>query len=206
MPMPISSYLIPKGGNSVFLLEDKYIKGGLQMAADVTERDSIPAPNRKARMLVITQDDGLIWQLQPDLETWSEFKVGAEGDGSGPRQTVTYSVPEIPPASYADFELPLGNTVIVQRLKVESPCLLEIHSTPERVDTNPFRFIAVPGHLEDDGSAEQGDGTIIYNRRYHIWANLEDVPSGNVFFRVLNTDEEHQLMFTVTILFKPIET
>lgn len=204
MPIPVASFLVPRGGGTFFLLEDKYIKGGLQIVADAAERDAIDEFNRKPLMLVITEDDEKIWQLQKDLISWAEFSVGG-GDGSGPRQTVTHNVPEIPPMSYADFSLPIGNTVIVQRLTVNAPCLLEVHSTPERVDSNPFRFIATADHLEDDGSAELADGTIVRNRRYHLWVNLEDEPSGDVFFRVFNTNEEDQLMFKITILFKPVE-
>ncbi len=205
MPIPVASFFVPRGSQAVFILEDKYIRGGLQIAPNAADRDAILEDNRKPFMLVITEDDGKMWQMDRDLVTWHEFKLGSEGDGLGPRQTVMHTVPEIPPASYADFSLPLGNTVIVHRLQVSAPCILEVHSTPDRIDTNPFRFIAIEGFLEDDGSAELEDGTIVRNRRYHIWANLEDVPTGNVYFRALNTDAENAVTLVTKILFKPVE-
>lgn len=204
MPIPVASFLVPRGDNTFFILEDKYLRGGLQIAANAEERDAIIEMNRKPLMLVITEDDEKIWQLEKDLVTWREFNVGGGGDGAGPRQTVTHTVNPVPAMSYADFELSLGNTVIVHRLSVSAPCIVEVHSTPERIDTNQFRFIATEDHLEDDGSAELADGTIVRNRRFHIWSNLEDQPSGNVFFRLLNPTEE-EIAVTVTILFKPVE-
>lgn len=204
MPIEISSNLLPRNGNKFYLLEDTYFRGGLRVTEDASERDSIDPDSLKAGMLVVTADDMKLWQLNEDLETWREFKTGEGGEGA-PRSSVSYTVPGIPSYSYADFSLPLGNGVVVYRLWVDQPCTVEVHSTPDRVDTNPFRFIAREDYLEDDGSAELQDGTIVRNRRYHIWANLEDEPSGNVFFRILNPVEE-ELTVTVNVLYKPFES
>lgn len=204
MPIQVASFLVPRGTATYFILEDKYVRGGLRTVVDAAERDSIPVDHRKPGMIVVTQDDKKLWMLDGDKVTWSEFKGGGGGDGAGPRQTVVHSVAGIPGNSYADFSLDLGNTALVYKLSANVPCTVEVHSTPERVDTNPFRFIATEDHLEDDGSGELDDGTIVRNRRYSIWANLEDEPSGNIYFRVLNTDADMRDV-TLTILFKPIE-
>lgn len=204
MPIPVASFFLPRGTNTYFLLEDKYVRGGLQIAENAAARDSIIEMNRKPFMIVITEDDGLMWQLDRDLVTWNEFKMGGgDGDG-GPRQTIVHTVPEIAPYSYAEFELPLGNTAIVYRLSVSAACTVEAHSTPEMADSNPFRFIATAEYLQDDGSTELADGTIVRNRRYHLLANLEEEPSGNIYFRILNTSEE-AISVELTCMFKPIE-
>lgn len=205
MPIEISSNLLPRNGNKFYLLEDTYLRGGLRVTESASERDSIDPDSLKAGMLVVTADDMKLWQLNADLETWREFKTGGGGGEGAPRSSASHTVPEIPSFSYADFSLPLGNGVIVYRLWVDKPCTVEVHSTPDRVDTNPFRFIAKEGYLEDDGSAELQDGTIVRNRRYHIWANLEEEPSGSVFFRILNPEED-VLTVTVNVLYKPFES
>lgn len=77
MPLILSSYLIPANGNSWFLLEDKYVKGGYQVVADTLARDAILSSNRKAGMLVYTQADGKTWRLNADLLTWAEMVAQA---------------------------------------------------------------------------------------------------------------------------------
>jgi hypothetical protein len=73
MPVQLSSFLLPRNGNTWFVLEDKYLKGGLQVVANQAVRDSINPINLKSGQLVVTQDDNRLWQLQPDLVTWFEF-------------------------------------------------------------------------------------------------------------------------------------
>ncbi len=73
MPIQLSSFLIPAGGNSNFLLEDKYVRGGMRVVADVTARDAINGTCKKAGMLVWTQSEGKLWQLQSNLTTYAEF-------------------------------------------------------------------------------------------------------------------------------------
>jgi len=78
MPMELSTFLLPKNGNQFFLMEDIYLKGGLRAVADHLGRDSIPAPSRKAGMLVVTQNDYVIWMLGTDLASWTTV-VGSNG-------------------------------------------------------------------------------------------------------------------------------
>ena len=73
MPVQLASFLLPRNGNTWFILEDKYLKGGLQVAANAATRDAINSINLKSGQLVITQDDHRLWQLQDDLVTWIEF-------------------------------------------------------------------------------------------------------------------------------------
>ncbi len=74
MAIEISSFLIPRNSQKFFLLEDVYLKGGFRIVASVAERDALHASTKKSRMVVVTADTGTIWQLQPDLRTWAEFR------------------------------------------------------------------------------------------------------------------------------------
>lgn len=75
MPIQITTFLVPKYGAKWFLLEDIYLRGGFRTVKDHLERDSLHQSTRKPLMLVATQDDNAIWQLQADLITWVEFKT-----------------------------------------------------------------------------------------------------------------------------------
>ena len=81
MAISISSALQPKAGQKYYLLEDVYVKGGFQVVDDVATRDAILASNRKVGMLVSCIDTGLIYKLESDLTTWTEFKSGGGGGG-----------------------------------------------------------------------------------------------------------------------------
>jgi hypothetical protein len=81
----LSSFLKLAPTNPSFILEDKYIRGGVRMVADTAARDQLATTSPahlKAGMLVVTQDDLKIWQLGTDLTTWTEFVGGGTG-GSG---------------------------------------------------------------------------------------------------------------------------
>jgi hypothetical protein len=213
MPIFLSSFLLPLSGRDYFLLEDIYLRGGFQVHLDTAKRDAIPAGNRKAGMLVHTQSDKKIWQLDEDMETWTEFKTASDGGGTDPgggatllRKKVEYTVADIPAQFYADFQLTMGNSVIVYSLRVSSPCIVEVHETRDRIDTNPYRFIATEEQLFDDGTAVMEDGTIVRNRRYSIWANMEEEPNGDIYFRVLNTNEESPITVTILLTYLTLET
>lgn len=85
MSIQTSSFLVPKNGNTWFLVEDIYLKGGFQVRQTVAERDAIPAPNLKHGMLVWTLDAATMWQLEADLITWTIF-TGLQGP-QGPAGT-----------------------------------------------------------------------------------------------------------------------
>ena len=73
MPITLTAFLKPANGNTFFLLEDVYLKGGYQVVATSTARDAILPSNRKAGMLVFVQTDSSLWQLGSDLTTWAAF-------------------------------------------------------------------------------------------------------------------------------------
>lgn len=186
MAIQVSSFLVPKNGNQWFILEDKYIKGGLQVAATLAERDAIPDTNRKAGMLVVVQADGKVWSLLDNLLDWKEFKVG--GSGAGQRQTIVQNVVGVASQDHADFELPLGAAALIYSLRVSTVCQVEAFETAARSDTNPFRFVATSDHLADDGSTLMSDGTILRGRRYTILTNQDTPPGQSIYFRITNLD------------------
>jgi hypothetical protein len=82
--------------------------------------------------------------------------------------------------------------------------MVQVHSTPEYNDANPYTFIADSTHLTDDGSSLMNDGTIIYSRRYSIFINLEASPKNDIFFKVTNTGATDSPV-TIDITYIPIE-
>jgi len=75
MAVNVSSFLLPRNGAQWFVLEDIYVRGGFRIVANLEARAAIHASSKKARMVVITADDGKVWQLQPDMVTWAEFRT-----------------------------------------------------------------------------------------------------------------------------------
>lgn len=75
MAVSLSSFLIPSSGAKFYLLEDLYLRGGFRIVANVNERNTLHPSVKKVRMVVITADDGKIWQLQPDNSTWAELRT-----------------------------------------------------------------------------------------------------------------------------------
>lgn len=87
MPVALSSFLLPRNGNTWFLVEDKYVKGGLQVLPSIVERDAMNPANMKIGQLVIAQDTGIVWQLKYyDFEFFSEV----EGEVAPPAEWVEF--------------------------------------------------------------------------------------------------------------------
>lgn len=63
MAIQIASNLESAGGSDFFLLEDAFIKGGIQVVSTVAERDAIPLSNLKLGSLILCLDSNTIWQV-----------------------------------------------------------------------------------------------------------------------------------------------
>lgn len=216
MSIKLPDFLVAAGDSTEFLIEDKFVRGGLHIVAVYDDLATLDPTVMKVGMLCVTQDTNKIYQLKsnaddPDtgekVPVWEEFKAG--GEGGGVRQTVTHFVNTIPAGSTADFALPLGRTIIVYSLAVDTSAKVEVFETMAAADTNPYTFIATPDHLMDDGSTLMSDGTILRGRRYNIFTNQESASdpttSINIYFRVTNTDVVEKAV-TLTIAFLPIES
>jgi hypothetical protein len=185
MSILVASFLIPKNNQTWYVVEDKFMKGGLHVVANAAERDAINPVSLKASMLAITQDDNKIWQLAADKVTWNAFSAGG-GSGVSPRMKIDHPITAIAPGDSIDFNLILGKTVIVLYLGVTVPCMVQVFETEDRFDENPYTFIATSDHLVDDGSTKMTDGTILRGRRYSILANRSPIPVADQYFRVSN--------------------
>lgn len=73
MPIAIASALIPKNQQNYYLLEDTYFRGGMRVSLNTTTRDALHPSCKKAGMLVWTQTEQKLWQLQADLTTYLPF-------------------------------------------------------------------------------------------------------------------------------------
>lgn len=199
MPITVAANLKPRMGGDYYLLEDVYLKGGYQIRPSAAERDTINELNLKEGMLVYTLDDHKMWQLGADLKTWNEFVTGG---GSSSRTLFEYKSGVIFGGAVEDFDIDMtSSTAMLLELSVSAPCVIEIHSTPFRKDTNPFTFIASDSHLEDDGSTIMSDGTVEYGRRYSILANLESPPTKSAYGRIVNSSSsETQVSVSLVLL------
>lgn len=195
MPINIAAYLQPRNATNpnpalrgtYYLLEDIYLKGGFQVRDNIADRDSINPLNLKQGQLVLTKDTGTLWTLNADLTSWAELKLG--GGASAARKTITYVSDEIKVKGFKAFALPLGNTVIIQKLEVTTPLMVEAFETVNMTDSNPYTFIPTSEHLSDDGATLLANGDTVKNRRYTILTNQDDPPSSNIYFRLTNNTE-----------------
>jgi hypothetical protein len=223
MAVQLASNIAPKNGQTYYMMEDIYLKGGLQVRNDITDRDSIPISNLKLGALCLTVDDGKIWKVTtlvqitpetPDVTesaTWEELKLGGGDDGTGTpgdvqrRAVVIHTIETLAVDSEVEFPLSLGTSVIVLRLTVSRPVRVKAFSTAAKDDPNPYEFLATEDHLTDDGSQKLADGTIFRTRNYSILANFEDPAKNDIYFTVSNVGEDEGPV-TLTLTYVPLET
>lgn len=204
MPVYLGSDIRPKNGMKFFLMEDIYLKGGLQLRADVEDRDSILAMSLKVGMFVYTMAEKTMWQLESkDPVTWKEFSFGG-GSGSGPRNTFIQVVDNLEVGGTVDVDVEIAPSAVCFKLEVSRKVRVEIHGTPERSDTNPYVFLATDDHLADDGRTMMTDGTVLPMRRYSILANLEDPVKNMLYLRIVSVDQIAGPV-SVTMIYKPLE-
>lgn len=92
MPIQVASFLIPRNGQTWYILEDKYLKGGLRICADVAERTAIHASSLKKGMLVLLLTDNKLYQLTSlGPSVWEEYKPS--GNQTNPFYTHLQPVP-----------------------------------------------------------------------------------------------------------------
>lgn len=87
MPVVMSSFIVPVSTALPYLIEDKYVKGGLRFVATELERDAIHTFARKEGMLVYVKETKKYYQLGTDLVTWSKASLG------GSDQVFEFSAP-----------------------------------------------------------------------------------------------------------------
>jgi hypothetical protein len=102
MAIQAASNIVPTGAGTYYLLEDVYVKGGLQIRDSIEARDAIAVRNLKVGQLVLTVDTGKLWKVTlltfPSAATpeavekveWSEFATGSGGLADAPADGKTY--------------------------------------------------------------------------------------------------------------------
>lgn len=81
MPIEIISDLVPKNGENFPTHSDIYGKGGFMAVSTLSDRDTIPALRRKVGMVVNVVEEGVAYQLDSDMLSWSVFNTGGGGGG-----------------------------------------------------------------------------------------------------------------------------
>lgn len=93
MAVQLASNIAPKNGQTYYMVEDIYFKGGLQIRDNIAARDAIAGGNLKIGQLVLTLADSKIWKLKtndgptaeaPDTPVkieWEEFLTNSTGGG-----------------------------------------------------------------------------------------------------------------------------
>jgi hypothetical protein len=168
---------------------------GFFVANDSVARESLQ--NKESGMIVLTKDDNTLWQLKSDLSTWQKYVPRSS------KTTIEYNLADLPSFEFVDFELEMGNSVIVYSVLVTHACMLEVFENSSRNQSNPYRFIATDDHLEDDGSTLLSDGTILRGRRYHIWSSTSAI--NKIYCRLTNVSGTSIQNFKLTVVYTPIE-
>lgn len=123
------------------------------------------------------------------------------------RKTFTYTTATLKPNASESFSMELGMSVIVQRLKVSGPCLVEVYGDPNfdpEIDPNPYTFRATEDHLLDDGSTLLRDGTVLKSRQYSIFVNLE-TPSKPFMYGQITNNGATSIKLTLDLTYLIVE-
>jgi hypothetical protein len=107
--------------------------------------------------------------------------VPGPSDSSIRRRRFQANIPSLLGYGNVQLTLNLGISSIVYGLTVSRPVKVEVFTTPEKNEPNPYTFIATPDHLTDDGVVVLNDGSSYQSRQYSIFANLEDPPTPNIY-------------------------
>jgi hypothetical protein len=223
MAVQLASNIAPKNGQTYYMMEDVYLKGGLQVRDNITDRDSIAIANLKLGALVLTVDTGKIWKVKTLVQktpqdsnvqesvTWEELLLGGTPDDEEVdpgevqrRAVVIHTIDNLTVDSSEEFSLELGTSAIILKLTVSRAVRVRAYSTPLKDESNPYEFLATDDHLTDDGSQKLSDGTIFRTRNYSILANFEEPAKNDIYFTIDNVGEAEGPV-TLTITYVPLE-
>ncbi len=76
MPVNMTSFLLPASTALPYLLEDKYLRGGMRCLATIADRDALHVGVKKPGMLCYVTETEKIYQLGKDNTTWKEANLG----------------------------------------------------------------------------------------------------------------------------------
>ena len=85
MPIPVSSNLIPRNGNTWPVVEDVFVKGGFRVVSNLAARNAIDPLGMKLGMLVFVQSENAHFKLdQISPPVWSAATFGGTPGPTGP--------------------------------------------------------------------------------------------------------------------------
>lgn len=180
----------------------KYGKGGWRGVPTYADLALIPEGRLDDGMAVYVIETGVVYTWNETEGQWVYFIKG--GDISPKRITVEYTVVNLVAGQTQSFELPMAKASIIYGLTLSKVAKITAWSTPDKDETNPYIFLATVDHLTDDGSTILSDGSILRNRKYSIFVNMEDPATNKIYFDVENIDFQPGDV-TVTITYLPIE-
>jgi hypothetical protein len=128
--------------------------------------------------------------LDNDLRpVWGNPTAGTPGS----RSTFNHVFDSIDTGQFGEVELVASSCLILLRMAVNVPDLkVEIFSTPDKIDNNPYTFISTDVYIEDEGIREQ-NGVVTKFRRFSILANLEVPVASKHYIRVTNVGPVSQV-------------
>ncbi len=158
----ISTFFTLADTNPLYVVEDKFIRGGCRIVTDIAARDELLTKiyHIKAGMLVVTQNDNKLWQLGTDLLTWTELLNqytlpiasttqlgGVKVDGT----SITISNGFISSTSYTlpnASNLTLGGVKVGNGLSIDGNGVLSTNAINILTPTNFFIGSCAPGAFE----------------------------------------------------------
>ena len=72
----MTSFLLPASPALPYLLEDKYLRGGMRCLPTLSDRDTMSAGNKKPGMLCYVTETNKMYQLDTDNVTWKDANLG----------------------------------------------------------------------------------------------------------------------------------
>lgn len=167
------SWTLFKPGGEVTVAEPLYNNNGT-----IHIRENVllptPAPGTPAGSSVVLDAD-----MRP---VWAP----PAGGQPGMRGKVPIVFPVLDAGQSATYLLDIAATVILLELEVNmADFKVEIFSTVDMDDENPYTFISADGYLSDQGIKEQ-NGQLWKFRRFSILANLETPVIGRHYVKVTN--------------------
>lgn len=180
----------------------QYGKGGWRSVATHDDLAAISDQRKEDGMVVFVIETSTAYTWNLTTQTWDFFAAG--GDTSPKRITQTHTVTNLVAGTPQSFFLELAKASIIYDLTLSRVAKITAWSTPAKDETNPYIFSATADHLTDDGSTVLSDGSILRNRKYSIFVNMEDPIGTKIYFDMENIDFQPGDV-TVSITYLPIE-
>jgi hypothetical protein len=183
----INSFLRPATPQAKYLLEDIYLKGGMQVAPTVEYMNEMHNAKRKSGMFVVVQEGGnQLYQLQAD----NTFQVANLSQNAGVlRQTIALAPGPLNADQSIDLEAIMGKTVMLLDVSVNIANIqIDCHQTVARNDENPYRFVSQSSRLSDTGTSEDVKGVSVRKRRFSFLANGDNPVTNAAHWRIRNNN------------------